>query len=249
MPPLARPWTVPALVAALALAACGAPNAAPVATPPAPSASAPLASSSSSAATTEPSMRKSTPDAEPAAEPVEGEAFLAAHETDEAFEIRFASPKLDGYLSKKRCAYFEWAHGEGRDLSTYDRGFHSEGDVEVLATAGARTFRFALSTRKLRPYLTPSFDRQAHAGEAWVPVVVAEELAKAKAPVWVVEHCLALDARYQARVYVETYSLPPRGPGQPPGRGRNRVLQVSDRPFVDGRPQGEVTPAFRRWSY
>lgn len=242
-----------AALAALAIASLGAtltacPGPGPGAASPGPVPSAGTSTSPSGVASTpvEPPPMVRPP---AALEDADGEALLAAHESDPPFQIRFEGPPLEGQLSKKPCAYYEWTHGEGRDPSSYARGFQSDGQLVAAVRIGGLPFRVGFSWRKLRPYVAPSFERQARFGEPWVPSVVRADLGGATQPVWVLEHCLEIGADYYARVGVETYSLPPRGPGQRPGQGRNRVLLVSDRPFVDGRPQGGLTPGFRAWSY
>jgi hypothetical protein len=185
----------------------------------------------------------------PLSEDADGEALFTAYEKDAPFPIRFEGPPLEGYLSKKPCAYFEWTHGEGRELASPVRGWQSDGQLVAVARIGGLPFRIGFSWRKLRPYLAPSFEREARLGDPWVPSNVREDLGKATRPIWVVEHCLEIGADYWARVNVETYTLPSRVPGQPPVTVHSRVLLVSDRPFVDGRPVGQVTPGFRAWSY
>lgn len=229
------------------LVACPAPRTAAVATPGAPSASAPSASNgAASAPTTQPLP---TTASAPLSEDADGEALFTAYEKDLPFPIRFEGPPLEGQLSKKPCAYFEWTHGEGRELASSVRGFQSDGQLVAVARIGGLPFRIGFSWRKLRPYLAPSFAREAKIGESWLPPSVREDVGKATQPIWVVEHCLEIGADYWARVHVETYTLPPRAPGQPPVKVQSRVLLVSDQPFVDGRPTGQVTPGFRAWSY
>lgn len=210
--------------------------------------STPASASATSSASSETVMKLPEP------EPTEAETFLAAHAETGVFRVRLVGKGEESLLAHARCAYFEWAYGDADDAS-YAIGYRSEAPLAVVAFVPAAEGKpavvqsFELSTRKLRPYVAPSFARALKPGDKPIPEPVAELFAKGAKRASLTEHCLAIDHDYQAIVRIETYRLPPRGPGAKPGRGTNRVLVVSDRPFVDGKPAGEVTPAFRNWSY
>lgn len=169
------------------------------------------------------------------------------------FELRFGGAVQSSFLGHLPCAWFEWHWGEpaspeleaetGVPLASWS-SYTAEADLVAHTPRG----ELELSWRSLRPYLAPAFDQTWTRGKArGAPKVVRADLRNG--PVRAVEYCLATDRSYYARVNVETYMLPPEGPGEPPGEGRNAVLVVSDVPFVEGRPPHSITPTFRGWSY
>jgi len=176
------------------------------------------------------------------------EATLESLEQAGTLEVKLQGEKLETFLSKKACVYFEWTYGvKVKDQwQTRWTGFHSEASLVVQTPKGQLTLR----TNQLRPYLAPSFEKTwTRKDKASAPEVVKEKLAEEKA-ITAAEYCLEAGRTYYARVHVDTYRKPPRPGEGKPSEGKNPVLWISDQPFgEDGKPKALLTPAYQGWSY
>jgi hypothetical protein len=178
--------------------------------------------------------------------PVTLEAFLKNRPAG-PFEVRIGGTGADSFLKRTRCGYWEWTYGERHEgkLASYTVVYHSE--APLFLDVDGKTLE--VSARKIRTYLTPSFERDYAVGDLAAPEIVRARMKEEKKGLYAAEHCLEVGKTYHALVRDDEYLLPPDGPGSAPRTGHNRVLLISDRPFVDGKPVGEVTPGFRGWSY
>jgi hypothetical protein len=176
------------------------------------------------------------------------EASLDTLDANGSFEVKLQGEKLDTFLSKKKCVYFEWSYGvrEGTQWQTRWTGYHSEAPVVVLTPKGKLTLRM----NQLRTYLGPSFEKTwTQKDSSGAPEVVKEKLAEEKA-ITAAEYCLEEGRTYYARLHVDTYRKPPLPGGKKPSEGRNTVLWLSDEPFAeDGKPKALLTPTYQGWSY
>jgi hypothetical protein len=162
-------------------------------------------------------------------------------------QLRIGGEGMESFLGHERCGYFEWLYGEkkGDQLGSYTVAYQSTDPIKV--TVGDK--ESAISPRRVRAYLSPSVERVHAPGDASAPEVVQELMAETKQKVYVAEYCLETGKTYFALVHQDTYLLPPKGPGSAPEHGRRLVLWISDKPFVDGKPEQQVTPAYRGWTY
>jgi hypothetical protein len=63
------------------------------------------------------------------------------------------------------------------------------------------------------------------------------------------EYGLVKNRKYYAKISSEEYHLPPDRESGKPRRRTNHVIWISSRPFKDGKPQVELTPMYKGWSY
>lgn len=179
-------------------------------------------------------------------EDIEEGTFLAVLEPDKPFEVTVESGGMESRFSHSRCAYWEWLYAdrEKGKLSVWSSPYSSEAPLTLVA--GGK--RVVLSFRSMRAFLEPSFEHEFKAGDADVPDVVAKAMVKdGVASKYVAEWCVAVGKTYTAAAHDDEFEGP--GEGDTIETRTNRVLYVSDRAIVRGRPMGEMTPAYRDWTY
>ena len=138
------------------------------------------------------------------------------------FEVTIVGTPLISPLSGRPAFYYESWFGERRGDEWISRqsGGRSQQDLRISTPRGPLDVRLA----NIRTYLAAaSVSNGAMDGE---------------------EYRLEPNRTYYARVASETYLLPPRG-GAPPESRERLVLQITDAPFVNLRPQRPLTPAFQ----
>lgn len=143
------------------------------------------------------------------------------------------------------CLYFEAAvvmFAEGR-IAGHTDTFRSQGGIHLLA--GDSRIK---ADGNFRLYLGPTW-LEREPKEPELKALLDEAKARMEASdAALAEFALLPDRDYWANIVTEGYWLPPEGPDSPPRRARNLTLYLSDKPFVDGRPQGEATP-MSHWTY
>lgn len=183
----------------------------------------------------------------PAFSIVSDEELLKAHADGAPFQI-----KVDGdeqaFFGKMKAAYEEWIYGrkQGAELTSYSVAYHTTAPLIVEADGK----RASVAASRVRIFVAPSFEKEFKAGDTSAPEIVQEEIARAKAPIYAAEYRLEAGKTYWATVHPDSYLMPPAQPGQPPRKGTNSVLRISDKPFgKDGEPQVQATPTYRTWTY
>ncbi len=64
-----------------------------------------------------------------------------------------------------------------------------------------------------------------------------------------IEFGIVKNKKYYARFAAEEYHLPPDRENGEPQKRTNHILWISSRPFKNGKPQVELTPLYKGWSY
>lgn len=64
-----------------------------------------------------------------------------------------------------------------------------------------------------------------------------------------VEYGLIKGKKYYAVFSSEEYHLPPVGENGKPQKKFNHVIWISSKPFINGKPQVELTPLYKNWQY
>ncbi len=132
---------------------------------------------------------------------------------------------------------------EGKWVS-FQHLHNTEGTLDLASDSQSAE----LFWRKMRPHIAPTHERVFESAEGAPPPVVAW-LKDHPAPAYMTEYALIAGKTYYGQVEIETFSLPPKGPGERPGTGRNTIFIFSDQPWVDDKPVGELTPMFAGWTY
>ncbi|MCE9599483.1 MAG: hypothetical protein K8S54_16090 [Spirochaetia bacterium] len=165
-------------------------------------------------------------------------------------EVTFTGPSLKSYPSQEECVYFEWAYGnkvatDGESAwAEYSVGFQSDSKITLQSSIG----QMQLSRNEMRLFLSPEISRiYNHKEQSRAPEATLAWIAE-NGSVAVEEYMLFSDRTYFAVLHVDTYNLPPDGAG-PPRRGQKKLLWISDRPFLNGKPVAPMTPAYRGWTY
>ena len=175
------------------------------------------------------------------------EAFaqLLDEKTAAPFELKIVGDGEETFLGHARAGYWEWIYGERESgkLTTYSVGYHSEKPFQIEVEKR----RFTVSPRKIRAFLAPSLEQEFGPKDASTPEGLKEEIRKSGKPVAVAEYRLEIGKTYFGLAHTEHMKLPPQGEGRPPSGVKRAVLWISDRPFVEGRPPGELTPVYRGW--
>ena len=165
------------------------------------------------------------------------------------FEVVFIGDAEESPESKKEYIYFEVVLYYGEDVleGTYRTLYNREGNF--IFTYDDK-YNVKIRWRKLRPYIADIWEKEftkdnldtAPAGVK--NVFTKKEVKKAK----LVEVGIEKGKKYYAMFKQESYSLPPTRDGKPK-RKTNLVLMISDKPFKDRKPQTELSPLFKGWTY
>ncbi len=158
-------------------------------------------------------------------------------------EIRVEGPPLKTYLSEHESVYFEWAYGrmENGKWSEWSVGYQSDAGFAVVTGSG----RMNVSRSDVRLFLSPSFERD-YASEAQAPEGLRSWIRE-HGSVHAAEYRLEAGRVYFALLHEDHYYLP--SPGGPPKARSRKVLWISDRPFSEGKPVVQITPAYHGWTY
>ena len=184
-----------------------------------------------------------------------GQAGMAEKPTLESlqglgqFQIKVTGKPLKSFPSRRDCVYFEWDYGEkdeNDELTSYSVGYKSQDPVIIITTKGM----IEVPINKIRLYIGPSFTKTYSREESSIsPKPVRERLIKEENPITLEEYTLRQGRNYYATIKIESYNLPPRPGEGKPSEHYNAVLQLSDVPFLEGKPQRKLTPAFRGFTY
>ena len=152
---------------------------------------------------------------------------------------------IEAIWSHAPCVYFEAAAlmlVEGRyaghtDTYRSDRGFTLiTSDAEIKIDCG------------LRLYLEPTW-LERHPKDLQLKALLAEAKNRMEASdVALAEYALLPGKDYWAKIVRKELWLPPNGPETPSRRAHGTALYLSDKPFVDGHPQGEAS-SLTNWTY
>lgn len=169
--------------------------------------------------------------------------------------VRVISPEVESFRSKKPCAYFEWLYGFKVDgkWSEYSIGYQSEEGLTLQTDTG----RIQLGRSDFRLFLSPTTS-ESYTNEKEI-LEKADFLTEFTTqgdtkigeanPVYVEEYILESGKTYFAILHIDSFMLPPDEDGGRPTRKEKKLLWISDTPFVEGKPQKEMTPAFSQWRY
>ncbi|MHA1309985.1 MAG: hypothetical protein ACTSQO_03565 [Candidatus Helarchaeota archaeon] len=150
-------------------------------------------------------------------------------------------------ITHTKCIYFESAIL----LSKNDKIIgsipleHSTTDLFVQIKFNG----FKISVNKIRTYLTPFY---------YEKLTQYDDLDSFKRNLfqqydvdYIIEAEYLLQNFYHYHVLVneEFYHLPPPNENEKPIKAKNTVLWISDKIFIDGKPQIELTPYYSDWSY
>lgn len=162
-----------------------------------------------------------------------------------AFKARVEGELAEAAWSKTPCAYFEAAvlmYEDGR-ATGHTTTFRSDTAIE-LVTGDARI----KVDRGMRLYIEPTWlERDPKDPELRTCLEEAKNRMEA-ADAALAEFALLPGREYWAKIVREEHWLPPDGPDRPPNRAHSTTLYLSDKPFVNGRPQGEAAP-LSNWTY
>ena len=104
-----------------------------------------------------------------------------------------------------------------------------------------------LTYRSVRLYLGREYQNfYDHTNAEEAPPVVRDMLSDETAQALAAEYGLREGVNYHCMLSYEYYMVD--GEDGPAERS-NTVLWISDKPFVNGKPQREVTPEYRGWTY
>ncbi len=161
------------------------------------------------------------------------------------FRARVEGKLTEAAWSRTPCVYFESAvlmlqngryaghtntRRSGRDI------FLVTGDARVAVDQG------------MRLYIEPTWlERDPKDPKLRACLEESKAILEAK-DVALAEFALLPGREYWAKIVSEEHWLPPDGPDSPPNRALSTTLYISDKPFVDGRPQGEASP-LSNWTY
>jgi hypothetical protein len=121
--------------------------------------------------------------------------------------------------------------------------YRSNNDI-LLVTDEARV----AVDRGLRLYIEPTWlERNPNDPELQACLEEAKSRMEATDAA-LAEFALLPGREYWAKIVSEEHWLPPDGPDGTLRRAHSTALYLSDKPFMDGRPQGEASP-LSHWTY
>jgi hypothetical protein len=157
------------------------------------------------------------------------------------FAVTLSGESFASFPSERPCLYGEWAIGTkvGDEWAERFATHHSGTPLHVVTPQGTIDCGTAV-----RLHVAPSAARQFTKANAATAPEIVRELVVDHAALTLEEVVLTAGTTYYARVDAESYFLPPTSPGGAPVRRQNLVLEISDRPFKDGKPQRLLAPSF-----
>ncbi len=148
----------------------------------------------------------------------------------------------------QRCVYFEWTIGvqENGEYSTYQIGYKSEQALQL--SISGRQMELPVSRMRLfvPPFSTTTVRKAEDAPQAFQDAV--RDFVNEHGESVLSQYCVEYGRAYHVLLHIDEYMLPPHGP-EGPVRRTNKVLNIADSPFVEGKPPARLTPAYRGWSY
>ncbi len=158
--------------------------------------------------------------------------FIKDEGVDE-FEVIFDGKEFPAPITGKKYLFVQiltWCGDP--DLKSSYRTWHS-GDEFVLVY---NNIRVPLSPVKIRTYIeeTGSFEEKDSDDGRILPSV---------------EYGLVKNKKYYAKFSAEEYHLPPDRESGKPQKRTNPVIWISSRSYKKGKPQVEITPIYKDWSY
>ncbi len=162
--------------------------------------------------------------------------------------VRFEGPVMESYFTKNKYVHYEtvasWG-GENDDAS-WRILYHTDGEFTIRGGGQA----LKASHPNIRTRLAPAFRKVIRKGDGGALAAEGSALADVFAGgverVVLTEYGIEAGRDYHAAFTVESYHLPPAGPGGKPQRRENVVLTVSAAPLPNETP---LTPLYRHWSY
>jgi len=151
----------------------------------------------------------------------------------EGFEAAFDGIESAAPVTGNRYIFIQIVTYCGADdiMSSF-RKWNSDDDFVLIY----KNVRVTLSPVKVRTFIekTGSFQSSGDGDGRLLPSV---------------EYGLVKGKKYFIRISSEGYHLPPDREDGKPRRRINHVLWISSRPYKDGKPQIELTPMYKGWSY
>ena len=163
------------------------------------------------------------------------------------FKIKFEGEPEKSHFSGKNYVFYENTVFFGKEniRSTSHTPWCTEKEFFIIYG----DIKINIYYKKIRTYLKDSFEKEYTKKNMKDAFDSVKELLEGEADKVLVYECgLEENREYFALFSKEEYHLPPVKDGKPQKRS-NLVLWVSDKPFQGGKPQAELTPLYRGWSY
>jgi len=161
------------------------------------------------------------------------------------FKVRVAGEMTEALWSKTPCVYFESAVLMYQDGLVAGHTSTHRSRAEIAIIAGDARVRV---DRGMRLYIESTWlERDPSDSDARACLDEGKKRMEAEDAA-LAEFALLPDHDYWARIVKEEHWLPPERPDGPPNRASSTALYLSDKPFKDGRPQGEASP-MSNWTY
>jgi hypothetical protein len=184
---------------------------------------------------------QAAPSVRPAREMTMTARTLADLEDLGEFTVTLGGQERPSFPDDKPTLYAEAVYGvrQGEAWASWTQ-IGARGEALVVHTPRGD---LTVSPHLLRLYLEPDYARTYRPEQAAeAPEIMQDDLRTSDKPLEIVRYALQKGRTYHARVDREGYYLPPAGPEGEPQRRFNRVLTLSDMPFVNGRPTKPPTP-------
>jgi hypothetical protein len=161
------------------------------------------------------------------------------------FKARVDGKLTESVWSRTPCVYFESAvlAFENGCYTGHTNTHRSDSDI-FLITGEARV----AVDRGMRLYIEPTWLERTPKDPDLRSCLDEAKARMEAADAALAEFALLPGRDYWAKIVREEHWLPPEGPDSPPNRAHSTALYLSDKPFVDGRPQGEAAP-LSNWTY
>ncbi len=167
---------------------------------------------------------------------------LESLESQGYFQGELKGEAIKAPFSGKSCVYYESVYGEKgeKKFAWHIKGPRTIHEVGISTKGG----ELSLPVNALRIYTKAIFSKTFRPTDAdKAPDFLKEDLIKEKKPLTLEEFCLEPGKPYDMHVDRESYFLPPPRPDAQPSQHENRVLEISDTPFQDGKSSSPQTPA------
>jgi len=170
-------------------------------------------------------------------------------ELNKVYKIKIDGKEHKAPFTNRKCVYYEIAtlffNEKGVNLGFFNN-YHSTDDLTVILEDNKC---FNIYVNQLRPYLYPSYRNI---------ITDIKRINKIKEEIFDgenyehfidIEFILEKDKEYYGLIGTETYYLPPEEPKGRPIKEFSYVLLLSDKGFINGKPQGDLTPYYIGFTY
>ncbi len=179
-------------------------------------------------------------------------AFLDENEAlNKQLEITVDGEDIESPYGELKCVYFEsgilWYEKENeKNFSRYSSGRTQPSEQEFYIMVAKHMIKIKPNS-ELRLFIPPTFQKEFKKENA--PDFVNKEMFDRYSLMREMDYCLQNGKKYYILIRSEDYEYGAPDKSGNRGHGTLTFIQISDKEFINGKPQVEETPTYRGWVY